>query len=59
MQQIKFLDTDDGVCHGGILLPSGKVVCACCGRILDIEDDKLTILKKYDDWLDFSDAIID
>ena len=61
MKQIKFLDIENDMVHGGILTDDGDIICACCGGL--IPNDEITgnviILETYLDWIDFSDYIMD
>lgn len=55
-EQIKFKDWD-GVKHGGIInTDTGEVICACCGSTFESDDYK--VIEIYDDWVDFTFAII-
>lgn len=66
IKQIKFRDTESGLVHGGILLENGGIICACCGGYIeeddvgDIGDGSIAeIIEVYDDWIDFSEFIIE
>ena len=60
MKQIKFYDIENELFHGGILLDNGDIICACCGGLIpaDEQEDAIKIIDTYEDWVDFSDAII-
>ena len=65
MKQVKFYDkeNDDELC--GILTDDADIICGCCGSLIpsseigDDEDCTYSILKIYDEWVDFSDFIND
>ena len=61
MMQIKFLDKENNVIHGGILLDNGDIICACCGGLIPTDEqlDTIRIIDYYEGWIDFSKAIID
>ena len=65
MKQVKFLDTDNNEIHGGLLLDNGDIICACCGGIIPADEigpgekSHAIILKIYENWIDFSEFIID
>ena len=59
-QQIKFLDKENDVIHGGILLDNGDIICACCGCVIpNDERNTVYILDHYKVWIDFSEFICD
>lgn len=62
-KQVKFYDVENSLFHGGILLPSGDVICGCCGAILTKEDFEektdFILTKTYNDWIDFTEFIVD
>lgn len=62
-KQVKFYETGDEEpqMHYGILLDNRYLICACCGSLWDLEydPDEICIVKIYDDWVDFSEAICD
>lgn len=66
--QVKVYDCieDNEVCFFNAIGFENKVICACCGMILDIEDiyanadeDNYVgaVLIPFDEWVDFSDYI--
>lgn len=61
MKQIKFLDKENNVIHGGILTDDGDIICACCGGIIPADEqlDTVEIIDTYNVWIDFSEMIID
>ena len=65
MKQVAIRDNETGLIHGGILTDSGDVICACCGGLIEkdelgTEDDSIAeIVKIYENWIDFSDSILD
>lgn len=54
--QVLFRDEENNLC-AGIRLDDGRVICGCCGGIL--EPEEITIVKVFHDWEDISDAIAD
>lgn len=65
MKQIKFKDFEGSI-FGGIQLDNGDVICGCCGctypfdEIGKLSDEsEIEIINTYEDWVDFSDEIID
>ena len=62
MKQIKFLDTDNDVIHGGIMLDNGDVICGCCGSIIPSDEQRpelgFKLLEEYDTWTSLDEAII-
>lgn len=61
LKQIKFLDKNTNLNHGGILTDKGDIICACCGCFFPKSevDNSIKIIDIYKDWIDFSDAIIE
>lgn len=64
MKQVKFIDLENNVVHGGILTDDGDIICGCCGGLIEKDEigddpDKCThkILKIYDNWIDLDEAI--
>ena len=59
-KQVKFLDIENNVIHGGILLDNGDVVCGCCGGIqpADEQDDTWKIVKEYAYWVNLDEEIL-
>lgn len=55
-QQVKFRDSENAI-HGGIMVDNKTIICACCGGNLEVED--VTILEIYDDWIDFTEFILE
>lgn len=53
LKQIIFRE-EDGTILGGFLTDSGKVICGCCGDI--IEDAKIVKVKG---WIDLNEIILD
>lgn len=62
MKQIKWHDIDNDLKVGGILLDNGDVICACCGSLIPKEEqtkeDGFELLEVYDNWIDFTENII-
>ncbi len=60
-KQIKFKDIGDEAIYGGILFEDGCVLCACCGGIYEAGERGETweIIEEYENWIDFTDAIIE
>lgn len=65
MKQIKFKDCEGSI-FGGIQLDNGNVICGCCGSIYPLDEigklsdgSEIEIIKTYEDWVDFSQEIID
>jgi hypothetical protein len=61
-RQVKFIDySNPEKALGGILFENGDVLCACCGGIFPMEEEYETfeIVNVYDNWIDFSENIID
>ena len=58
IRQIKFIDkeAEGQEVFGGILLDDGRVICACCGGVF--EPDEVEIIEVYEDWVNFSEEII-
>ena len=52
--QVIFIDEWGKACSG-IRLDDGRVICGCCGGIL--EPEEITIVKVFHDWEDISNAI--
>ena len=52
--QVLFRDEENNLC-AGIRLDDGRVLCGCCGGIL--EPGELSIVKVFKDWENISDAI--
>ena len=59
MNQILFYDSENKSYHGGILLDDGNIICACCGGIIEHDDPQFRIVRKYKDWIDFTNEIVD
>ena len=53
-QQVKFREN---AIHGCIMVDNKTIICACCGGNLEVED--VTILEIYDDWIDFTEFILE
>ena len=65
MVQVKFKDLD-GLEYGGIQLDDGDVICGCCGGLFTADEigpledgNEIEILKTYNEWVPFSNEIID
>ena len=60
-KQIIIYNKDTKEQHTGILLNDGNVICGCCGGLFEYEDKGITwdIVKEYDDWVSFSEEIIE
>ena len=61
IQQVKFIELEEPKNFiGGILLDNGDVICGCCGGLFKNDDRGITwdIVKKFDDWISFSEEII-
>ena len=58
-KQIKFLDIENAVEHGGILLDDGNVICGCCGGIFEADEEGITwkLVHAYDTWIDLTSEI--
>ena len=54
--QVLFRDEENNLC-AGIRLDDGRVLCGCCGGILEPED--FTVVKVFNDWEDISNAIVE
>lgn len=52
--QVLFRDEGNNLC-AGIRLEDGRVLCGCCGGIL--EPEGITIVKVFKDWVNISNAI--
>lgn len=65
MKQCKYLDTENGLIHGGIITDDGDIICGCCGALIEAdeigtnEDCIAVILKVYDEWVDLDETICD
>lgn len=65
MKQVKFLDTDNNVIHGGLLTDNGDIICGCCGGLIPADEIgegekcQARIIKIYNDWMDLDFAILD
>lgn len=56
-KQVKFRDFDD-VVRGGIYdVDNEIIICACCGGIVELNE--VEIIEVYEDWVDFTQSIID
>lgn len=65
MKQVKFRDFE-GTVFGGIQLDNGDIICACCGSIYPFDEigkisngAEIEIISVYENWIDFSQEIID
>lgn len=58
--QIKFLDKENNVIHGGIRLDNGDVICGCCGGLIEADEfnDENELLEEYDTWVNLDEEII-
>ena len=52
--QVLFRDEENNLC-AGIRLDDGRILCGCCGGIL--EPEEVTIMKVFHDWEDITNAI--
>ena len=52
--QVLFRDEENNLC-AGIRLDDGRILCRCCGGIL--EPEEITIVKVFRYWKDISNAI--
>ena len=63
MKQIKYKDTENNVICGGIRLDNGDIICACCGSLIPVDEQNrvydFELLEEYDNWVDFSYAIVE
>lgn len=63
MKQIKYKDIENDVICGGIRLDDGDIICACCGSLIPVDEQDaeygFELLEEYDNWVDFSNEIID
>ena len=62
MKQVKFIELEEPTHNiGGILTDDGDVICGCCGGLFESGDKGITwdIAEEYDDWISFSEEIID
>lgn len=62
MKQVKFIELEESTKYiGGILTDNGDVICGCCGCLFEKADRGITwdIVKEYDDWISFSEEIIE
>ena len=61
MKQVKFYDSQNGVCHGGILTDDGDIICGCCGGVIPADEigekHDHQILEVFDNWVDLDEAI--
>lgn len=58
VRQVKFHDCEDNEILGGILLEDkNTIICGCCGGILKLDENDVTIIKEYDYWVDLSEDI--
>lgn len=55
-KQVKFMD-EEGEIFGGILVDGEYIICGCCGGV--IEWNEVTILEKYNNWVNISDNIME
>ena len=60
IKQIRFLDKENNVIHGGIRLDNGDVICGCCGGLIESDefDDDNELLDEYDTWVSLDEEII-
>lgn len=54
VKQVLFRDEENNLC-AGIRLEDGRILCGCCGGIL--EPEEITIVKVFKDWVNISNAI--
>lgn len=52
--QVLFRDEENNLC-AGIRLEDGRILCGCCGGIL--EPEEVTIVKVFSGWVNISDAV--
>lgn len=61
-KQCKFYDEEQDVIGGGIIdYDTNRLICACCGSVFPLEKLEelgITVLKVYDEWVDFHEEII-
>lgn len=61
MKQVRFIDKENEVIHGGILTDEGDIICGCCGGL--IPSDEIgpeydhEILEVYNNWMNLDEAI--
>lgn len=64
IKQIKIYDKENNGIHGGIILDTGNVICACCGRLIEKDNigpennKSYSIMNIFETWVDFSDSIL-
>lgn len=60
MKQVRFIDKENDVTHGGILTDEGNIICGCCGGLIEKEDIGIThqILEVYNLWVNLDEEIL-
>jgi hypothetical protein len=60
IKQIKFIDNENDVIHGGIRLDNGDVICGCCGGLIEAEEfaEDCEVLEEYETWTNLDEEII-
>ena len=60
MKQVRFIDKENDVIHGGILTDDGDIICGCCGGLIEKGDIGKThqILEVYKFWVDLDEEIL-
>ena len=60
IKQIKFIDNENDVIHGGIRLDDGDVICGCCGGLIEADyfAEACEVLEEYDAWVNLDEEII-
>lgn len=57
VKQVLFFDNDNKAYEGGILLEDGRIICGCCGGIIEADDENFKIIKIFDNWVNISEEI--
>ena len=61
MKQVKFIDKENKVVHGGILTDDGDIICGCCGGLIPSDEigpeEDHEILEVYDNWVNLDEEI--
>ena len=58
VSQVKFLDNENNVTLGGILVDNEYIICGCCGGRIYLDNEQYEIIEYYNTWVPLSDEII-